>query len=191
MARVAGMAMAMASDAEGASAFSAPFKNYGRMDDTSKLVCRAVAHAVREAGLAYPFAPKLQAAIVGTSDEGCLDMDALYFKDYVECGRKLGRGNYFVYTLPSSPIGEATIHFGMEGPSLFVSGGLASAMGTALALMQDEEAELAFAVANTKDRAACIAISASKGAMDAHELRSRLAGAANIDDELDMIGRIT
>jgi len=201
MARVAGISVVMASDAEGsgagggsgvgggAGAFAQPFKNYGRMDETSKLVCRAVAHAVRDAGLGYPFAPDVQAAIVGTSAEGCLEMDTLYFRDYVECGRKLGRGNYFVYTLPSSPMGEATIHFAMEGPSLFVSGGLASAMSTAMALIEDGEAALAFAVVSTRDRAACVAISATEGAINTSGITARLVGAATIDDEIEIVSR--
>ena len=43
-----------------------------------------------------------------------------YFQDYVSGGRKLGRGNLFIYTLPTSPAAEAAIHFGLAGPLLYV-----------------------------------------------------------------------
>src|SRR5574341_2368969 len=43
-----------------------------------------------------------------------------------ECGRTLGRGNLFIYTLPSSPLGEAAIHFGLQGPLFYAAEGRAS-----------------------------------------------------------------
>ena len=66
-----------------------------------------------------------------TNSSGSLPTDILYFKDYVECGRTLGRGSLFIYTLPSSPLGEAAIHFGLQGPLLYAANGRAS-LGTAL-----------------------------------------------------------
>jgi len=42
------------------------------------------------------------------------------FLDYVQAGRKLGRGSLFIYTLPSSPLAEAAIHFGLQGPVLYI-----------------------------------------------------------------------
>ena len=35
-------------------------------------------------------------------------------------GSTLGRGNLFIYTLPSSPLAEAAIHFGLTGKLLYL-----------------------------------------------------------------------
>ena len=42
--------------------------------------------------------------------------------DYVESGRTLARANLFIYTLPSSPLAEAAVHFGLQGPLVYLRG---------------------------------------------------------------------
>ncbi len=37
----------------------------------------------------------------------------------------MGRGNLFIYTLPTSAIAEVSIHFGVTGPSLFIEADVA------------------------------------------------------------------
>ena len=64
--------------------------------------------------------------------EGSLQSDLEYFRDYLEGGRTLSRGNLFIYTLPSSPLGEAAIHFGLLGPLLY-----AASEGNALTAVLD------------------------------------------------------
>jgi 3-oxoacyl-[acyl-carrier-protein] synthase II len=74
---------------------------------------------------------------VGTNSEGSLQSDREYFRDYLEGGRTLSRGNLFIYTLPSSPIGEAAIHFGLLGPLLY-----AATEGNALTAVLDTAGEI-------------------------------------------------
>jgi 3-oxoacyl-[acyl-carrier-protein] synthase II len=103
--------------------FSHPFRNFGRLDATSRMTTCAVALALKDAGIAYSPTEKQEIGIVGTSSEGSLASDMAYFNDYVTNGRTLSRGNLFIYTLPSSSLGEAAIHFGLTGPLLFTTGG--------------------------------------------------------------------
>ena len=102
--------------------FSHPFKNFGRLDAVSRMTVYAVSLALQDAGVEYSPLRKQDLGIVGTSAEGSLRTDLDYFRDYLESGRTLSRGNLFIYTLPSSAIGEAAIHFGLLGPALYASG---------------------------------------------------------------------
>jgi len=101
--------------------FSFSFKNFGRLDRISKLTCIAVALALKDAGISYTPQKGQDIGIVGSGASGSLQSDIDYFKDYLDCGRTLSRGNLFIYTLPSSPMGEAAIHFGLQGPLLYAS----------------------------------------------------------------------
>jgi len=102
------------------SVFLYPVKNFGRFDMTSKMSCCAGALALHDAGIKYSEKHKQDIAIIGTNTDGCLKSNLNYFKDYVQTGRKLARGNLFIYTLPSSFLAEASIHFGFQGPLLYV-----------------------------------------------------------------------
>jgi hypothetical protein len=73
----------------------------------------------------------------------------------------MARGNLFVYTLPSSPLAEAAIHFGFRGPMLYMGfpgGGLGDFLEAGahllddgaegmLAVMSDEKEAMAFVLA--------------------------------------------
>jgi 3-oxoacyl-(acyl-carrier-protein) synthase len=102
--------------------FSHPFKNFGRLDRISRMTAYAVALSLRDAGMEYFPSKKQDIGIIGTNSEGSLGTDIEYFKDYIEAGRTVSRGNLFIYTLPSSPLGEASIHFGFAGPLLYAAG---------------------------------------------------------------------
>jgi hypothetical protein len=97
-----------------------PIDNFGRFDPASRLVALSVALALYDAGIHYAKDKKQDIGILGTSPDGALSSNLAYFKDYVEAGRKLGRGNLFIYTLPSSPLAESAIHFGFQGPILYM-----------------------------------------------------------------------
>lgn len=101
--------------------FSSTFKNFGRLDNLSKLTCSAIALTLRDAGMDYPDGWKHNIGIISTGSSGSFRTDMLYFKDYLESGRTLSRGNLFIYTLPSSPSGEAAIHFGLQGPLFYIA----------------------------------------------------------------------
>ena len=101
--------------------FSYPFKGFGKLDDISIMLCYAVALALKDAGIDYHPERKQQAGIIGTNASGCLQSDINYFRDYLESGRIMARGTLFIYTLPSSPLGEAAIHFGLQGPLMYAA----------------------------------------------------------------------
>lgn len=102
------------------SVFLYPAKNFGRFDAVSKMTCCAGALALRDAGITYSERHKQDMGILGTNTVGCLESNVRYFKDYVATGRKIARGNLFIYTLPTSPLAEAAISFGLQGPLLYM-----------------------------------------------------------------------
>jgi 3-oxoacyl-[acyl-carrier-protein] synthase II len=116
--------------------FMRPVKNFGRLDKVSRITLAAVCLALKDAGIDSSPECKQDIGIVGTNDQGSLVTDAAYFKDFVDNGRKLARANLFIYTLPSSPMGEAAIHFGLTGPLLYTAG---SQLSPATALISAAE----------------------------------------------------
>ena len=114
---------ALASDFASNGLFAYPIKNFGRFDKVSKMVCAAVALTFNDAGIIYSESEQKETGIIGCGGAGCLQANLAYFKDYVENGRSLARGNLFIYTLPSTPLAEAAIHFGCSGPLLYVNFG--------------------------------------------------------------------
>ena len=99
--------------------FAYPVKNFARFDAVSKITCIACALALKDAEIPYAEGVKTDTGLIGTSADGSLEANRAYFQDYVQAGRKLGRANFFIYTLPSSPLAEAAIHFGLQGPVLY------------------------------------------------------------------------
>ena len=137
--------------------FSYAFKNIGRLDEVSKLVCYAVALALKDAGEDYDFTHKKDMGLVGTNADGCHRADNDYFRDYVDSGRTLSRGNLFLYTLPTSPLGEAAIHFGLQGPVFYMTSGQTSllpAVKTASEMLMLGETQSVLVGMNTADEAA-------------------------------------
>ncbi len=133
-----------------------PFNNFGRLDAVSKTTCYAVALALNDAGIDYPVLNKEEIGIVAANEKGCLDSDIRYFKDYLDYGRTLGRSNYFVYTLPSTPISEASIYFGLQG-AMFYAGGdcklLAKAVMLASETISQGEVSIMLAGEASEDKA--------------------------------------
>jgi hypothetical protein len=103
------------------SVLSCPIDNFGRFNHDSRLVAFSAALALFDAGIGYARDRKLDIGIVGTSPDGCLASNLEYFRDYVTSGRTMGRGNLFIYTLPSSPLAESAIHFGLQRPLIYFS----------------------------------------------------------------------
>ena len=101
--------------------FSSPFRNFGRLNNISKLTCFAIALALNDAGMDFSVNRKRNIGIISTGASGSFQTDMIYFKDYLDSGRTLSRGNLFIYTLPSSPSGEAAIYFGLRGPLFYIS----------------------------------------------------------------------
>lgn len=111
--------------------FPLPFKNFGRLDSVARMTCYAAALALKDAGIKYSLNRKQDIGIIGTNTSGSLQSDINYFRDYLDSGRTLSRGNLFIYTLPTSPLAEAAIYFGLQGPLLYMT---LSQPGTAVLL---------------------------------------------------------
>jgi hypothetical protein len=105
-----------------ASVFGVAPKNAARFNPPARHACCALGLALADAGIRPPPRSKLRIGLIGTGARGCLDANAAYFSDYVAAGRTLGRGALFIYTLPSTPLAEGAIHFGLTGPLLHVAG---------------------------------------------------------------------
>ena len=145
------------------SLFSYPVKNFSRFDAISKTTCFCSALALKDAGIDYSSEQKKDAGIFGANDSGCLESNLNYFRDYVESGRILARGNLFIYTLPSIPLAEAAIHFGLSGPLLHLSfneKSLPSLLSFAGKSILDGEAPAILAVKAEETDAVCFVLQA-------------------------------
>lgn len=139
-----------------------PIENFARFDQASKLVTLSVALALYDASIHYAKDKKQNIGILGMSADGALASNLVYFKDYVEAGRKLGRGNLFIYTLPSSSLAEAAIHFGLQGPLVYIRNTeehKEKLLAQAQLIIQNEEAQAMLAVDFNSVEATCHFIS--------------------------------
>ena len=92
---------------------------YGRFDLYAKAGFGAVAMALRGAGLDQ-WEQKRPIGLVVATQRGCLENDVAYFQTVVPEDGTLASPNLFAYTLPTSMLGEASIQFGLTGPSFVV-----------------------------------------------------------------------
>jgi 3-oxoacyl-[acyl-carrier-protein] synthase II len=141
--------------------FQHKIENFGRFDPVSRMACCACALALRDAGLDYSPERKQELGIVGVGFTGSIGANRLFFKDYVDAGRTLARGNLFVYTLPSAPPGEAAIHFGFQGPLFSVvapATPLADGLEIAAALVADGDAPALLVVHAESDLAVAVLV---------------------------------
>lgn len=178
---------------EGQGMFRKQFKNIGRIDNDSRAAAYAVALALRDAAVDYPLAPGTTVGIAGGSPEGCLSADLAYFRDYVDCGRTLGRGNYFVYTLPTSPLAECSIHFGLEGPLLYLGGSLSAVMlslEAASEVMAAGQAEMMLAGATTPEGALFMVLAPQGRAPGGLELKEVMDVLGNVRDGQTIAGAV-
>ena len=101
--------------------FTSSYKNFGRIDNASRITCYAAALALKDAGIEYSQNRKQDIGVIGTNSRSSLETDINYFMDYIDSNRTSSRGNLFIYTLPTSPLGEAAIRFGLQGPLLYIA----------------------------------------------------------------------
>lgn len=139
--------------------FAYPVKNFARFDAPTRLTCCAVALSLRDADVSYGEKEGLDFALVGSGPGGCLQANFDYFRDYAESGRTMGRGNLFIYTLPTSPLAEAAIHFGFAGPLLFIGASqapMAAAVRTATDMVERRAVVSAAATYADADGSICL-----------------------------------
>jgi len=97
-----------------------PVDNFLRFDTVSKLATISIALALFDAKITYAQGKKQRISLIGSNPCGALEANLAYFNDFIANGRTLARGNLFIYTLPSSFLAEAAIHFGFTGPMLYL-----------------------------------------------------------------------
>ncbi len=95
-------------------------KNFSRFDNSSKKIVAAIALALDDANIKNNDDIE-KISITRYSNIGANETNLNYFKDYIDSGRTLARGNLFIYTLPTSPLAEATVAFGIRGNILYSS----------------------------------------------------------------------
>jgi 3-oxoacyl-[acyl-carrier-protein] synthase II len=99
--------------------FEKPYKNFGRMDEYSRLGLAAIAFALRDAGL-EEWREKRDIGIIASTEYGCLWTDIDYFDTVLPMGGTQASPNLFAYTLPNCFLGEAAIRYGLTGESFIV-----------------------------------------------------------------------
>ena len=72
--------------------------------------------ALYDAGLA----PSSRLALIGSGSDGSRTENLAYWQDYTEHGRDGGRGQFFVGTLPTTPLCEAAIALSLHGPAFYL-----------------------------------------------------------------------
>ena len=115
------------------------------------LVCvdAALAHAGFDAQTVTGWSGERVAVVFGTS-YGCHATDEEFFRGLVAEGARGASPRLFAYTLPSSPLGEITIHYGARGPALALASGDGAgleAVARAVALVAEGRADIAIAAA--------------------------------------------
>jgi len=138
-----------------------PIENFGRFDQVSKLTILAIALALYDSGIAYAKDKKQDISILGTNTCGALEANLTYFNDYIANGRILGRGNLFIYTLPSSPLAEAAIHFGLTGKLLylgFAKNTAGESLKYALNMLKTEIYKTILLVNANSEKASCLVL---------------------------------
>ncbi|MDH3981912.1 MAG: hypothetical protein OES84_03315 [Kiritimatiellaceae bacterium] len=124
--------------------FVYPVKNFGRFPELAQRVCYVTALALQDAGLNYSKEEKQDIGLLGTDEFGCESANLAYFQDYVDGGRSMARANLFIYTLPSSPLAEAAVHFGLQGPLFYYrnqDASVDSLIATARRMIADGQAD--------------------------------------------------
>ena len=99
--------------------FGAPYKNFGRMDEYSRLGLAGIAFALRDADL-EDWQEMRNIGIIASTDYGCLWTDIDYFDTVLPLAGTQASPNLFAYTLPNCFLGEAAIRYGLTGESFIV-----------------------------------------------------------------------
>lgn len=114
-----------------------PHPRFGRFDLYAKAGFGAIALAMKSAGLDQ-WVQKRPIGLVAGTRRGCLAADLAYFKTAAFHGGAMASPNLFAYTLSSTVLGEASIQFGITGPSFVIddSEGHLAGIHAALDLMR-------------------------------------------------------
>lgn len=97
-----------------------PFRRFAKLDDACRSACLVAALALHDEGVDDGADGTHDVAVLGTSESGSLETNRAFYEDYVAHGRRSGRGSLFVYTLPSIPASEVSMHFKLVGPTTWI-----------------------------------------------------------------------
>lgn len=89
-------------------------KNFSRFDRLTKL--SFLTYLAVKDKLDIESIDKEKTALIFVDENGSTEANLKYYQDYLNCGKILARGNYFIYTLATSPLAEIAIYLGLEGP---------------------------------------------------------------------------
>jgi 3-oxoacyl-[acyl-carrier-protein] synthase II len=99
--------------------FADPRPHFGRMDRFSKIGLAAIAMALRDADIDSGMEGTI--GVVASTVRGCVDTDSLYFSAVRDRGAQCASPHLFVFVTGSTFLGEASIEFGLRGPTLLLS----------------------------------------------------------------------
>jgi 3-oxoacyl-[acyl-carrier-protein] synthase II len=134
-----------------------PVKYLGRMGMPTRCCLVAACKALRE----LKPAAEVEIGILAAGERGFLQANFDYFRDYVALGRTMGRGNLFIYTLPTSSASEVAIALNLKGPTLYTESDAApveSLIASAGQILCDGEAEVVLALWGGSKAAVCFAV---------------------------------
>lgn len=150
----------------------APPRQFGRFSAEARRAFPAVRQALHAAGLTpdgdgclrtCDGGAPVRVGVVAFDREGSGAANRAYFTDYVETGRVLGRGQLFVYTLPTSVAAECAIACRLTGPLLYVAepdGGDGCALQAARGLLADALADAVVMLHVTPEAARAFVVTA-------------------------------
>ena len=136
-----------------------PVKHFPRMTAEARGALVAGAIAMKSAD--WNDSASREVGIVAAGYEATLAANTAYFRDFVASGRNMGRGNLFIYTLPTSTLGELAIALHLNGPTLHIhddAAPLAALVRHAHELLADGEADAMLALWSDPSAAVCLAI---------------------------------
>jgi hypothetical protein len=139
-----------------------PVKYFSRMTEEARACLCAASLALR--GAQWP--DGIEIGTLSAGQQGVVRANQEYFRDYVANGRSLGRGNLFIYTLPTSALGEVAIALNLCGPCLFWQSEvqpIASMIHQAQRLCSDGEADAMLVFWSDAHAAICLAVDTSQG----------------------------
>jgi 3-oxoacyl-[acyl-carrier-protein] synthase II len=96
------------------------FRRLGRLDKFSMLGLRAVAYALRDAGL-DEWEQRREIGVIASTVFGCLATDVDFYNTVLPQNGLLADPNLFAHTLPNTFLGHASIVFGLTGPNYVIN----------------------------------------------------------------------
>lgn len=136
-------------------------KDFGRFDPDSVQLCLAAALSLLDAGIVPGSPEAAQTGLLVSRAAGAQNANLAYFRDYLVSGRTLGRGNLFIYTLPTSPAAETAIAFGLQGPLVYIhhaGGGLAAPLQDAADFIAGGQAHTMLCALSDNRRTLCFTL---------------------------------